>query len=173
MRTVNPTRMAQVRDFLSSIGNKVQNFDEAYSNKIADMYDRMPEDGNFGAVKGIGQLFGGGTPSFRGPLEDTSATSTMGSRFMAGAIPALNTIPKYAAPVAGLTLAGQGLAGLTNQIMESTGGPADGQEPGQLPFDQSLATGITVGALAGGAWEGIHHSMPADYGNVPKVHRII
>lgn len=169
MRTVNPTRMAQVRDFLSSIGSKVQNFDEAYSNKIANMYDRMPEDGNFGAVKGIGQLFGGGTPSFRGPLEDTSATSTMGSRFMAGAIPALNMIPKYAAPVAGLTLAGQGLAGLTNQIMETTGGPADGQEPGQLPLDQSLAAGMTVGALAGGVWEGLDNMPHRD----PDIRRII
>ena len=155
MRTVNPTRMAQAKEFLASLGKKVANFDEAYSNKIADMYDCMPEDGNFGAIKGIGQLFGGGTPSFKGPLTDTSATSTAGSRFMAGAIPAFNMIPKYAAPVAGLTLAGQGLAGLTNQIMESTGGPADGQEPGQIPFDQTLAAGLTIGALAEGVYQGL------------------
>lgn len=160
MRTVNPTRMAQVKDFLGSLGEKISDFDKGYSDKIAAMYDRMPEDGNFGAVKALGQLFGGGTPSFKGPLQDTSATPTSGSRFMAGAIPALNTIPKYAAPVAGLTLAGQGLAGLTNQIMESTGGPADGQEPGQIPLDQNLALGMTLGAAGIAGYEGLDNMNP-------------
>lgn len=152
MRKVSPARMAQVKEYLSGLGKKVSNFDEAYSDKIADMYESLPDNGRFGAVKGIGQLFGGGTPSFTGrPVDDTSDSPTAGSAFLAGAIPALNMIPKYAVPVAGLTLAGQGLAGLTNQIMESTGGPADGQEPGQIPLNQTLATGLTLGAAGAAA----------------------
>lgn len=163
MHKVNPTRMAQVTEFLSGLADKAADFDDAYSMKIADMYGRLPDDGNFGAVKAVGQLFGGGTPSLRGPLEDTSATPTKGSKFMAGAIPALNMIPKYAAPVAGLTLAGQGLAGLTNQIMESTGGPADGQEPGQIPLDQTLAAGLTLGAVGLAGLEGLESMRDDDY----------
>ncbi len=145
-------RMAQVGDWLNARGRNFRNFDTAYSKAIGDMYEDLPQ--GWGAVSAMGQSFGGAVPLGGKVTDETFGGPTAFDAGMQAALPYINAIPKYAAPVAGLTLAGQGLAGITNHLMASTGGPADGQSPGELPFDQTLAGGIALGASAGAIYEG-------------------
>ena len=106
---------------LRKAGAAIRSFDDAYSEKIRGMYDNANP-----AVQAAGYMVGGGHPSLR-RAEPEGAEGIVGKALEYG-IPAVNAVPKYVLPAAGVTLAGQGLYDLTNQF----GGVADMQEPSQL-----------------------------------------
>ena len=113
---------------LRKAGDAIRNFDDGYSEKIRDMYE-----GTNPLVQVAGMGFGGGHPSFRKGEIDRTATSRVGKaaeEVMEYALPAINAVPKYVLPAAGVTLAGKGLYDLTMQF----GGAADQPEQHQLPM---------------------------------------
>ena len=105
-------------DQLRKAGTAMRDADRWYSDRIANMY---PDTigGNLGA------MVGGGIYSFE--RADIPGDGWQ-ERAVSYALPAVNAVPKYVLPAAGLTLAGRGLYDLTNQF----GGAADQQEPSQL-----------------------------------------
>ena len=108
----------QLRDGMMSLGRNVRNFDDAYSQKIAQMYE-----GANPVVQAAGYMMGGAHPSLRraelsrevGP---ETRNQQMVRRAMEYGVPAMNAVPKYVAPVAGVTAAGMGLIELTNAFTD-------------------------------------------------------
>ena len=101
-----------------SLGRNVRNFDDAVSQKFAQMY----EGGN-PAVRAAGYLIGGAHPSFRkAELSMVEGSETRNQQMLRTAmeygVPAMNAVPKYVAPVAGVTAAGMGLIELTNAFTD-------------------------------------------------------
>lgn len=119
-------RVGEGKGVLEALLGRVQEFDEGYSDKIAAMYqDKGP----------VGQVAGdllGGTPSFK---KADMIPDTAFDRVIAPAaqyvLPAVNAVPKYVLPAAGVTLAGKGLIDIANAINAQLG---DRQENGQIPL---------------------------------------
>ena len=113
---------------LRKAGTAIRDMDDAYSDRIRDMYEGTNPLVQVGAV-----MFGGGHPSFRKGEVDRQATSRIGKGAeiaMEYALPAINAVPKYVLPTAGVTVAGRGLM----DIAAAFGGQADEPEPNQLPL---------------------------------------
>ena len=105
---------------LRKAGAFLRNIDDAYSSKIRDMYE-----GANPAVRAAAYTVGGGHPSFRkgiivrdiGP--ETRRQQVL-NEAMEYAIPAINAVPKYVLPAAGVTLAGKGLIDLASALGQQT-----------------------------------------------------
>ena len=87
--------------------------DDAYSAKIANMYQ-----GANPAVQAGAYMVGGAHPSLR-KAEPEGAKGAVRAMLEYG-IPAVNAVPKYVLPAAGVTLAGKGLIDLANAIGQQT-----------------------------------------------------
>ena len=106
----------QLRDAMMSLGRNVRNFDDAYSQKIAQMYE-----GANPAVKAASYMVGGAHPSLRrAELSRGMGPETRNEQMLRNAmeygVPAMNAVPKYVVPIAGVTAAGMGLMELTNSF---------------------------------------------------------
>ena len=114
-------------DGIRKAGSGIRSFDDAYSARIANMYQ-----GSNPAVQAAGYLVGGAHPSFRKAQPDYRDGASKLEQALGNAseyaIPAANAVSKYVLPAAGVTLAGQGLIDLTAQF----GGTADEQQPQEL-----------------------------------------
>ena len=108
-----------MRESLRKAGTAIRNMDDAYSAKIAQMYDKASP-----AVKAAAYMVGGAHPSFRKAEPEYKDNAGRGERAIAAvaeyAIPAANAVPKYALPAAGVTLAGQALVDLAATIGQQT-----------------------------------------------------
>ena len=124
------SRAKRVADLLDSFkgqlkgaGKAVQKFDDAYSSKIGEMYE-----GANPFVQAAAYTVGGAHPSLRkGQVQ--MADNPQLQAVLNYAIPAVNAVPKYALPAAGVTLAGQALMDLAGVVNSQLG---DGQEQGQI-----------------------------------------
>ena len=101
-----------------SLGRNVRNFDDAYSQKIAQMYE-----GANPAVKAASYMIGGAHPSLRkAELSRGMGPETRNEQMLRNAmeygVPAMNAVPKYVVPIAGVTAAGMGLIELTNAFTD-------------------------------------------------------
>ena len=105
----------------SSILEKLRNVDDAYSAKIAQMYE-----GANPAVQAAAYMVGGGSPSLRKAQQERdigpeTRMQQLGRSAMEYAVPAANAVPKYVLPAAGTVMAGQALASLVdNQQTNAT-----------------------------------------------------
>ena len=98
----------------SSILEKLRNVDDAYSAKIAQMYE-----GANPAVQAAAYMVGGASPSLRRAQPDMA--EGMVKTALDYGIPAANAVPKYVLPAAGTVMAGQALASLVdNQQTNAT-----------------------------------------------------
>ena len=152
-------------DMLRQIIESLQGADDKYSASIRDMYkDANP------VVRTLGTGIGGGLPSLRkaslSPFSDNPVIrdemgrpkgrygpeTYMGQKqrqLVEYGLPAVNAVPKYVIPAAGVALAGRGVM----DIAAGFGGPADEQEPGQLS--------ITPGSVGLAALTGAAFAIPA------------
>ena len=100
-----------MREALRKAGDAVKGFDKAYSDKILNMYDQLPDQGVGGAVKSAGLMFGGAVPSLeRADVQSANKTFATAASY---ALPAISAGSKYVAPAIGVTLAGKGILDLT------------------------------------------------------------
>ena len=127
-------------DVLRSAGDKLNGFDQMYSDAVKR---RVYGDDPSGTKGIIGDALGGRW----GDVEvDDELLSSMPNYIKAGArayqygVPAVGYTTRYALPAAGVTLAGKGLYDITQGLYAAAsatpvfGGPEDGQQPGQLPL---------------------------------------
>ena len=102
---------------LGRIGRGVRGLDDDYSATIADMYK-----GTNPAVQAVGYMVGGAHPSFRKAImqDRTIGPETrmeqLGRNALEYGIPAVNAVPKYVLPPAGVTMAGMGLIELAQAL---------------------------------------------------------
>jgi len=97
--------------------------DDRFSDKIGQMYE-----GANPFVQAAAYTVGGAHPSLRkGQVE--MADNPQLQAVLNYAIPAVNAVPKYALPAAGVTLAGKALMDLAGVVNSQLG---DGQEQGQI-----------------------------------------
>ena len=94
---------------------KLRSMDDAYSAKIAALYDQANP-----AVQAAAYLVGGAHPSFR-KAEPEYREGAGGVERLLGdvsqyAIPAANAVPKYVLPAAGVTAAGIGLMNISQAL---------------------------------------------------------
>lgn len=106
----------QLRDGMISLGRNMRNFDDVYSQKIAQMYE-----GASPVVKAASYMVGGAHPSLRKAefirgIGPETRDEQMLRNVMEYGVPAMNAVPKYVVPVAGVTAAGMGLIELTNSF---------------------------------------------------------
>ena len=106
--------MAHGRELLRKAGEALRGMDDAYSAKIAEMYE-----GSNPAVQAAAYMVGGAHPSTRKAIPEGSEGSIMHGILEYG-IPAINAVPKYVLPAAGVTLAGKGLIDMANVIGQQT-----------------------------------------------------
>lgn len=103
------------------IGQGIRAFDDAYSARIAGMYDNANP-----AVRAAAYMVGGAHPSFRKAEPDYRDGASRGERIVGDvaqyAIPAMNAVPKYVIPAVGITAAGMGLLELTDSMNQQTEG---------------------------------------------------
>lgn len=126
-------RVGEGKGVLEALLGRVRDFDEGYSNKIAAMYDDKNP-----LLRAASYTVLGGHPSFvraepqfdGDPSKYTQLDKVMGE-ISSYAIPAVNAVPKYVLPAAGVTLAGKGLIDIANAINSQLG---DRQENGQIPM---------------------------------------
>ena len=106
-------------DKLRRAGRGIRSFDDAYSAKIANMYQ-----GSSPAVQAASYMIGGAHPSFRKAEPDyrdgASNFEKMVGNASVYAIPAMNAVPKYVLPAGGVTLAGAALIELAGQLGQQT-----------------------------------------------------
>ena len=113
--------LATGRKGLRKAGTKLQEFDDAYSGMIRDLYkDAGP------SVKTAGYMIGGGHPTFRKAQPEGAEGIMKG--VMEYGIPAVNAVPKYVLPAVGVGLAAKGVADV------AFGGNADTPESHTLPM---------------------------------------
>jgi len=108
--------MAYGMNQLRKAGQALRGMDDAYSAKIAQMYE-----GSNPAVQAAAYMVGGAHPSLR-KAEPEGAEGAV-KVALEYAVPAMNAVPKYVLPAAGVTLAGKGLldmAGIIGQQTSST-----------------------------------------------------
>ena len=91
-----------MKGMLRKAGDKLRSVDDAYAEKVANMYlpDGLPRDigGPQAAARGIGAAFLGGVP-----------VSSFGDNAATNAAVITGALSRYAAPAAGITLAGKGI----------------------------------------------------------------
>lgn len=109
----------QIMDGLRKAGHGLRSFDDAYSAKIANMYQ-----GSSPAVQAASYMVGGAHPSLRKAEPDyrdgaSKLEQAIGSASIY-AIPAMNAVPKYVLPAAGVTMAGAALIELAGAIGQQT-----------------------------------------------------
>lgn len=101
---------------LGRIGRGVRGVDDVYSDKFAQMYART----NNPVVKAAGYMVGGAHPSFRLAEPDYRDGANKVQQMLGNAskyaIPAVNAVPKYVLPAAGITAAGMGLMELAQAL---------------------------------------------------------
>ena len=106
--------MAHGKELLRKAGDALLGVDEAYSNKIVDMYmgpaDNPREGGPMGAAAGLGAIFLGGTPAIA--LRDGDTSSKIAAATGIGT--------KYVAPVAGVGLALKGAYDMASMLSQQT-----------------------------------------------------
>ena len=110
----------QIMDRLRKAGRGIRAFDDAYSAKIANMYQ-----GSSPAVQAASYVVGGAYPSLRkGEIDRVYGPETMpqrvGREVAEYALPIANAVPKYVLPAAGVTLAGQALIELAGHLGQQT-----------------------------------------------------
>jgi len=163
-------------DMLKQIIEGLQDVDDRYSLRIRDMYkDANP------IVRTLGTGIGGGLPSLRksvlSPFTDNPVVRDKMGRpvgrygpetyigqkqrqLVEYGLPAVNAVPKYIIPAAGVALAGRGVM----DFAAGFGGPADEQEPGQL----SITPGsVGLAALTGAAFAIPSVKRSMDVANIP------
>ena len=118
-------KQSKARKAGSSMFAKLREVDDAYSDKIADMYTESNP-----IAQALAYLVGGASPSLRKaqPQRDIGPETRMqqlGRQAMEYAVPAANAVPKYVLPAAGVTLAGRALIDATALL-------GDQQPPTQL-----------------------------------------
>ena len=166
-------------DMLRQIIESLQSADDKYSARIRDMYKDSPK-----LTRVLGQGIGGGIPSLRkaelgyftetpmpkdargmstGRYGPETATEQIKREIVQYGLPAVNAVPKYVIPAAGVALAGRGVM----DIAAGFGGPADEQEPGQL----SIPGSVGIAALTGAAFAIPSVSRRMDESSIP-VNRI-
>ena len=167
-------------DMLKQIVESLQGADDKYSARIRDMYkDANP------VVRTLGTGIGGGLPSLRkatlSPFTDNPVVRDKMGRpvgrygpetyigqkqrqLVEYGLPAVNAVPKYIIPAAGVALAGRGVM----DFAAGFGGPADEQEPGQLPITPGS---VGLAALTGAAFAIPSVSRRMDESSIP-VNRI-
>ena len=163
-------------DMLRQIIESLQGADDKYSARIRDMYKDSSK-----IPKALGQGIGGGIPSLRkaelsyftdnpmpkdargfstGRYGPETGTEQLKREIVQYGLPAVNAVPKYVIPAAGVALAGRGVM----DIASGFGGPADEQEPGQL----SITPGsVTLAALTGAAFAIPSVSRRMDESSIP------
>lgn len=119
------TVMQRIRKAGKYLLENAVKIDDAYSDKIANMYAETNP-----VVQAAAYLVGGASPSLRKaqPQRDIGPETRgqmLGRQAMEYAVPAANAVPKYVLPAAGITLAGQAL-------VEATALLGDQQPPTQL-----------------------------------------
>tara|TARA_B100000963_G_scaffold341553_1_gene341373 strand:- start:210 stop:587 length:378 start_codon:yes stop_codon:yes gene_type:complete len=119
------TVMQRIRKAGKYLLDKAVEIDDAYSDKIANMYAETNP-----VVQAAAYLVGGASPSLRKaqPQRDIGPETRgqmLGQQAMEYAVPAANAVPKYVLPAAGVTLAGQALVDATALL-------GDQQPPTQL-----------------------------------------
>jgi hypothetical protein len=124
--------MAYGMDKLRKAGQALRDFDDAYSNKIANFYEsRYEKSGKTQAdamKEGLGMMLGGALPSTRKTgMEVTPNSKGEYNKVEQGlanvldyALPAESAVVKYVLPAAGVTLAGKGLIDMANVIGQQT-----------------------------------------------------
>ena len=115
---------------LRKAGRALQNFDDAYSEKILDMYDNnLSDTGIQGAIKSAGLMAGGAVPSTRRFTDiNVGGNNQRLEQALQVGLPAVSAMSKYGMPAVGVTLAGQGIIDLTAAF----GTTADQPEPNTL-----------------------------------------
>lgn len=141
-------------DMINRIIDSLRDIDDNYTTRINDMYK-----GSGPIMEPFGAVLGGGHPSLRkGVVEQDiygpERRITQGVRqALEYALPIASTVPKYVIPAAGVALAGRGVS----DIVDSFGGPADQQQPGEISLSQAviglaaLGTAGPAGYIAGKA----------------------
>lgn len=99
-----------MNDRFKRIIDGIKNFDDAYSEKVVNMYmgDGQVDNPVQSAAAGLASIYLGGTPYSK--MNDHPAYKV--SAHTSGAA-------KYAAPVVGVTLAGKGIMDLTEQFQQT------------------------------------------------------
>lgn len=99
-----------MKDQLRKAMDALKNFDDAYSEKIVNMYmgDGSVDNPLQSAAAGLASIYLGGTPYSK--MNDHPAYKV--SAHTSGAA-------KYVAPVVGVTLAGKGIMDLTEQFQQT------------------------------------------------------
>ena len=100
-------------DQLRKAGAALRGMDDAYSAKIAQMYE-----GTNPAVQAGAYMVGGAHPSLR--KSEFEGVEGPVKAMLEYGIPAVNAVPKYVLPAAGVTLAGKGLIDMANVIGQQT-----------------------------------------------------
>ena len=130
-------------EYLSALLGKGREIDDAYSERIQDMYRPLVKDGKAEGLKGLiallGSTVGGGMPSTRkfaihrtvNPTDIQERIENVVAPAMEYGLPAASAVSKYAIPAAGVALAGRGVM----DIAAGFGGPADQQESGQITIN--------------------------------------
>ena len=101
-----------MRESLRKAGTAIRNMDDAYSAKIAQMYP----DTKTGV---LAATFGGGIPSFRRAVPESAQPGQI-DEVMSYALPAINAVPKYVLPSAGVGLALKGALDMAAVIRQQT-----------------------------------------------------
>jgi len=116
-------------DKLKALGTRALNFDNAYADRVsADMERYMPP-----LAKETSQMLGGtklGDMETSPEARKLGGASLLSEQAAIAAVRATNLGYRYGLPAAGLTLAGKGLADMTNNF----GTAADQPEQGTLPL---------------------------------------
>ena len=106
------------RGVLRRAGEAIRSMDDAYSAKIAGMYDNANP-----TVRAAAYMVGGAHPSFRKAEPDYRDGASDMERMMGSAaeylIPAANAVPKYVLPAAGVTAAGHALYEVGQALMST------------------------------------------------------
>ena len=136
-------------DKLSSLSK----FDKQYSDKIGEMYaDKGP------IPQALSVLIGGATPSFSGkavvpkgpinigPYKVPEKADAAVRGLIEYGVPAMNAVPKYVLPAAGVTLAGQALIDTANAIQGAQQTEATlGIDAGQVASASLAGGGLAAG----------------------------
>ena len=103
-------------NILRRAGTSLRDMDDAYSAKIGQLYE-----GANPAVQAAASMVGGAHPSLRkGEVDRQIGPETrmqqIGRNAIEYGLPAMNAVPKYVLPAAGVTAAGQGLMALAQMM---------------------------------------------------------
>jgi hypothetical protein len=128
-----------LKDAASKMGTDLRSLDEAYSDKISQMYE-----GKGPIAQTIGYTVGGATPSFS-RLEVDGPDGVLKSAVQYG-VPAANAVSKYVLPGVGVTLAGQALMDAARALQGGQQTEATlGVDAGQVTMSALVGGGLAAG----------------------------